>query len=417
MVISLKETFEEGYVLVAEDSFVQAKKVKRFFDNQEIRCVVCNNGSEALQKARQEKPELIVSDLVMPVMNGYEFCKSIKVDPKLSDVPFIILTSLNDPMDIIRGLQAGADNFITKPYEEEYLLTRINYLIANRHVRMMGSGDMSIEIVFQEQRFTINSDKKQILDLLLSVYEAAINRNMQLIEAQRQLEELNESLRNANQELEAFTRTVSHDLRAPINGVLSFASLLEEIFEDEDHEEAREYLGNIITSGKKMTQLINDLLAYSRSANHEIEVHEVDLSELVEEIVEDLTNVNYTADYDIGIESEMVIHADPKLIAIVMENLINNALKYSQKEESPQIEIGSDVMNNQTVYYVKDNGAGFDMTKSESLFRPFIRLHSDKDFSGTGVGLSTVKRILERHGGTIWVESEINVGSTFYFTI
>lgn len=417
MVISLKETFEEGYVLVAEDSFVQAKKVKRFFDNQSIRCVVCKNGSEALQKARDEKPELIVSDLVMPIMNGYEFCKSIKVDPKLSDVPFIILTSLNDPMDIIRGLQAGADNFITKPYEEEYLLTRINYLIANRHVRMMGSGDMSMEIVFQEQRFTINSDKKQILDLLLSVYEAAINRNMQLIEAQRQLEELNESLRNANQELEAFTRTVSHDLRAPINGVLSFASLLEEIFEEEENEEAREYIDNIITSGKKMTQLINDLLAYSRSANHEIEVHEVDLSELVEEIVEDLTNVNYTADYDIGIESEMVIHADPKLIAIVMENLINNALKYSQKEESPQIEIGSDVMNNQTVYYVKDNGAGFDMTKSESLFRPFIRLHSDKDFSGTGVGLSTVKRILERHGGTIWVESEINVGSTFYFTI
>ncbi|MDZ7776459.1 MAG: response regulator [Bacteroidales bacterium] len=230
---SIQESLEKGYVLVAEDSLVQAKKLKRFFESKNIRCLTCKNGEEAYEAATKEKPELIVSDIVMPVMDGYEFCKKTKANSNLSDIPFIILTSLNDPMDIIKGLQAGADNFLTKPYDEDYLLTRINYLMANRHIRKMGSGDMNIEIMFQNQRFEINSDKKQILDLLLSVYEAAINRNEQLIEAQRKLEELNESLRNANQELEAFTRTVSHDLRSPISGILSFASLLEEIFEEE----------------------------------------------------------------------------------------------------------------------------------------------------------------------------------------
>lgn len=358
-----------------------------------------------------------MSDIVMPVMDGYEFCKKVKANSNLAEIPFIILTSLNDPMDIIKGLQAGADNFITKPYDEDYLLSRINYLMANRHIRKMGSGDMNIEIMFQNQRFEINSDKKQILDLLLSVYEAAINRNEQLIEAQRKLEELNESLRNANQELEAFTHTVSHDLRTPINGVLSFASLLEEIFEEEQNEEAQEYVKHIVTSGNKMTQLIDDLLSYSRSASSEINTEEVDLSALAKEIIENLTEVNYTADYEIKIEPGIAIKADKKLIGIAMENLLNNALKYSQKREKPVVEVGTQEMNNEQVVFVKDNGAGFDMEKIDALFRPFIRLHPEKEFKGTGVGLSNVKRIIERHGGTIWAESAPREGSVFYFLV
>ncbi|MFW5974830.1 MAG: response regulator [Bacteroidota bacterium] len=414
---SIQESLEKGYVLVAEDSLVQAKKLKRFFESKNIRCLACKNGAEAYEAATKEKPELIVSDIVMPVMDGYEFCKKVKADSNLVDIPFIILTSLNDPMDIIKGLQAGADNFITKPYDEDYLLSRINYLMANRHIRKMGSGDMSIEIMFQNQRFEINSDKKQILDLLLSVYEAAINRNEQLIEAQRQLEELNESLRNANQELEAFTHTVSHDLRTPVNGVLSFASLLNEMFEEEGNEEGKEYLDHIITSGNKMTQLIDDLLSYSRSASLKITTEEVDLSALAKEIIEDLTEVNYTADYEIKIEPGIMIKADKNLMGIAMENLLNNALKYSQKEENPVVEVGTEQKDNEQVVFVKDNGAGFDMEKIDSLFRPFIRLHAEKEFKGTGVGLSTVKRIIERHGGTIWAESAPGEGSVFYFSV
>lgn len=416
---SITESLEKGYVLVAEDSFVQAKKLKRFFESKNIRCLTCKNGKEAYEAATKEKPELIVSDIVMPVMDGYEFCMKVKANKSLSEIPFIILTSLNDPMDIIKGLQAGADNFITKPYDDDYLMSRINYLVANKNMRKMGSGDMSIEIMFQDQRFQINSDKKQILDLLLSVYEAAVNRNEQLIDAQRRLEELNNDLRDVNQELDSFTRTVSHDLRSPINGILSFASLLEEMFEEDDLdvEEAKEFVANVIVSGKKMTQLIDDLLAYSRSASTEINVEEVDLSALANEIIEDLTEVNYPASYDIKIKPGIKLNADKSLISIALENLINNALKYSQKKEQPEIEVGTQEENGEQVIFIKDNGAGFDMEDADSLFRPFIRLHSETEFKGTGVGLSTVKRIIERHGGSIWVESAPGKGAAFYFSI
>ncbi|AXJ01145.1 hypothetical protein CYPRO_1895 [Cyclonatronum proteinivorum] len=411
------QTFADGYVLLAEDSMVQAKKLKRFFDTRNIKAVVCKNGQDALEQAKKEKPELIISDVMMPVMDGYEFCSKVKSEPSITDVPFILLTSLGDPMDIIRGLQAGADNFITKPYEESYLMSRISYLIANRHVRRMGSGDMSIEIVFQNQKFEINSDKKQILDLLLSVYEAAISRNEELINTQRRLEKLNEDLKEANQELEAFTRTVSHDLRSPLSGIIGLVELLMEDFATSLDKEAFPFLEAILHSSQNMQQLINDLLSFSRSGSLEISPHEIDLTEMVKNIVADLTNLTYRHDCEITIDEGMKINADPKLFRVLMNNLIENSLKYSQNKENPHIHIGHEESDGQTVFFVKDNGTGFDMDKADNLFRPFIRLHDQTQYDGTGVGLSTVKRIVDRHGGQIWFDSKPGQGTTFYFSI
>jgi two-component system, sensor histidine kinase and response regulator len=409
--------FEKGHVLAVEDSLVQAKKIKYFFDQNNMPSVICSNGKEALESAKENKPVLIISDIMMPVMDGYELCKNIKQDPELFDIPFILLTSLGDPLDIIKGLQAGADNFITKPYDSDYLLSRINYLIANRHVRKMGSSDMSIEIIFQNQKFQINSEKKQILDLLLSVYEAAVNKNMHLIEAQRQLEKMNESLNLANKELEAFSQTVSHDLKSPLNGVIGFADLLKIEYEDLLDSDGQSYLDYIIKSGRNMAQLIEDLLAFSQSGRTELVPEKINLSEMAATICKDLRAINYVARYDVKIDEGITVFADPKMMAVVLNNLIGNALKYSQKQSAPSVHIGSFESNGKKVIFVRDNGAGFDMQKADTLFRPFIRLHSNQEFQGTGVGLSTVKRVVERHGGAIWFESEPNKGATFYFTI
>jgi two-component system, sensor histidine kinase and response regulator len=410
--------FDSGYILVAEDSMVQAKRIKRFFDENEIEAVICQNGAEAFEKAINNKPLLIISDIMMPVMDGYEFCRKAKEHPDLFDVPFILLTSLSDPLDIIKGLQAGADNFITKPYDDDYLMSRINYLIANQHIRRMGSGEMSIDIIFQDQKFQINSDKKQILDLLLSVYEAAINRNEHLIKAQRQLEVLNENLKAANKELEAFSRTVSHDLCSPLNGVIGFAELIKCDYADVLDEEALSYLDIIIKSGRNMAQLINDLLSFSQASLSKIDAQEINLSELSAKVVKEHCELTYKdARYKATIEDGIMIKADPTLIKVVMNNLIGNALKYSQKSEEPKITIGTREMKGREVIFVRDNGVGFDMQKADSLFRPFIRLHNSNEFQGTGVGLSTVKRIIEKHGGSIWFESEVGKGATFYFAI
>jgi PleD family two-component response regulator len=125
----------DHYILAAEDSPVQAKRLKHFLDTNDINCEICSNGADALQAAKARKPVLIISDIIMPGMDGYEFCTKIKSDPDLNDIPVILLTSLSDPLDIIKGLQAGADNFITKPYDEQYLLSRIYYLLANNQMR------------------------------------------------------------------------------------------------------------------------------------------------------------------------------------------------------------------------------------------------------------------------------------------
>lgn len=407
----------DGYILAAEDSLVQAKKLIHLFDLHKLKHKIVKNGAEGLEEAAKEKPVMIISDIVMPVMDGYEFCSKIKSDATLKDVPVILLTSLSDPLDIIKGLQAGADNFITKPYEEAFLMARINYLLANKQFRKMGMPDPGIDIVFQKQRFHINSDKKQILDLLLSVYEAAVSRNSQLIEAQKQLQVLNEDLRSANEELESFARTVSHDLRSPLNGIKGFADLLQLDYSEMIGPDGNEYLDFIIKSAQNMGQLIDDLLQFSRSSRSEIVPESVNLSSMAKEIISDLRLANYQGTYQIEVEEDLVVFADPNMMRVVLTNLLSNALKYSQKATSPEVTFASIMQNRQKIYYVRDNGAGFDMMKADALFKPFIRLHSNSEFQGTGVGLSTVKRIIERHHGSIWFESEPQKGAIFFFTL
>jgi len=364
-----------------------------------------------------EKPTLIISDIVMPIMDGYTFCNKIKNNSALRDVPVILLTSLSDPLDIIKGLQAGADNFITKPYESNYLIARIKYLLANRFLLKHGSTDMSIDIMFQNQRFQINSDKKQILDLLLSVYEAAISRNEKLLEVQKKLQKANDNLIAANQELEAFAHTVSHDLKTPLNGIIGFADLLKMEFGDKMNEDAQEYLNWIITSSNNMSHLIEDLLQFSRSGRAEIVPEEINLSDMTRKIIDDLRSSAFKGDYKIEIEGDVSVKADPKMMHVVLQNLIGNALKYSQKAKYPEVIFGTREYHGHQVIYVKDNGAGFDMAKADTLFQPFVRLHSNSEFQGTGVGLSTVKRIIERHNGEIWFESIPGKGAVFFFNL
>jgi hypothetical protein len=248
------------------------------------------------------------------------------------------------------------------------------------------------------------------------VYEAAIHRNQDLIEAQLQLEHSNENLVSANQELDAFAHTVSHDLRSPLSGVVGFASLMLANSKNMDDVE-KTYLQWILDSGYKMAQLIDDLLQYSRSGLAEISPETFNISQMAGSLIDDLRirfpERNVTANIQQGIE----VNADQKLIQVVMTNLLGNAWKYSAKVENAVISFGTSETESGTVFYVSDNGAGFDMEKAQKLFSPFIRLHSGDEFQGTGVGLSTVKRVIEKHKGTIWAESEKGKGANFFFTL
>ncbi len=409
--------FENGYILAVEDSLVQAKRLEHFFKEHGIMYKLFTNAEEALNAVLIEKPELIISDIVMPGMDGYEFCKKIKSTTDLLNIPVILLTSLQDPQDIIKGLQAGADNFITKPYDEKYLLSRIQHLLINREIRYTGSAEMVIELVFRGEKYHINSDKKQILDLLLSVYEAAIQRNDELIATKAQLEIANENLKQSNQDLEAFSRSVSHDLKSPLNGIIGFSDFLLEYNENNLSENSKEWLTIINQSAWKMSNLIQDLLQFSRSGLVEIVQEPVNLSEIANDVIENILKTDTSRNVNFIVEPELKTKADPKMIRIVLENLIGNAYKYSGLNAEAEIKFGKNDYYGQVAFYVSDNGAGFDINKADKLFQPFQRFHSSDEFKGTGVGLSTVKKIIEKHGGQIWAESEVGKGSTFHFTL
>ncbi len=414
---TIKSIIGNGYILAAEDSLVQAKKLEQILANNAIKFVICSNGEEAYRQAQLEMPTLVISDIIMPGMNGYELCRLLKSDIQTKHIPVILLTSLQDPHDIIKGLQAGADAFISKPYDENFLLNRIKYLLQNTESDKVQSDVGKVNLLFENVNYEINSDKKQIIDLLLSVYEAAVLRNNELLSIKTQLEESNQSLKQANDDLTSFAHTVSHDLKSPLAAIMGFSELLVLNNRCQSCSEEFSYMDAINKSSKNMLNLINDLLNFAKSGKVEVEKTEINLSEIVKEVASEIAQRNSKQEVQLEIENEVKAVADPKLLRIVFDNLLGNAFKYSEKKEKSLVSFGQSVQFGKTIYWIKDNGAGFDPSKSDKLFQPFQRLHSSAEFKGTGVGLSTVKRIIERHGGQIWAESEIGLGSTFYFTL
>jgi signal transduction histidine kinase len=218
-----------------------------------------------------------------------------------------------------------------------------------------------------------------------------------------------------NKELEAFSYSVSHDLRTPLRAISGYSIMLKEDYEEQLDAEGKRIIGNVITNARMMGQLIDDLLAFSRLGKKELVSTKIDMQSLATNVVNELLQHDLEKDYQINIGLLPSIEADQGMIKQVLINLLSNAIKYSSKETRPEIEIGSKDEEARTIYYVKDNGVGFDMAYAGKLFGVFQRLHSQEEFEGTGVGLALVKRIIDKHKGEVWAEGQENIGATFYF--
>lgn len=220
-------------------------------------------------------------------------------------------------------------------------------------------------------------------------------------------------LRVANRELEAFSYSVSHDLRSPLRAIDGFSQALQEEYGDQLDDMGRSYLSRVRAATQRMGLLIDSLLRLSRVTRQELQPESTDVTAMAQEIVRELQDNDAQRTVDIGIQQGMTAVCDPKLIRIALVNLIENAWKYSARQPAAQINIGC----HDGVFFVKDNGAGFDMRYVDKLFGAFQRLHSQDEFEGTGVGLATVARVIRRHGGDIWAEGETDAGATFFFTL
>lgn len=226
-----------------------------------------------------------------------------------------------------------------------------------------------------------------------------------------------EEIKMAYKELEAFSYSVSHDLRAPLRTIDGFSHILVEDYGSKLDDSGRNYLTRIRNGAQRMAQLIDDLLNLSQAMRGDVFLEEIDLTAQAEEIISEFKLADTKHKINFQASSEMKVVCDPRLMRVALQNLLSNAWKYSSKRETIDIEFGQEVEGGERVYYVKDNGAGFDMHYVDKLFHAFQRLHGPEEFPGTGIGLATVQRIIRRHGGRIWAHSVQNEGATFFFTL
>ena len=242
-------------------------------------------------------------------------------------------------------------------------------------------------------------------------------KNEQIARQRDELERQAQLLQAANEELESFSYSVSHDLRAPLRGIHGFSQALSEEYGPALDAQGMDYLRRVQASTQKMSNLIDDLLKLSRVGRQAVQRTHVDLVPIIQGIVADLQRAEPSRPVEVVLPESMPAHADPRLVAIVLQNLIGNAWKFTAKTSGPRIEVRLRIDDGTAVYVVKDNGAGFSNQYRDRLFAPFHRLHNDEEFSGTGIGLSIVKRIIHRHGGTIWADGTPGEGATFSFTL
>ncbi len=442
-------------ILIAEDSPTQAEKLRYILEENHFRVVTAGNGQKALEAMRAHKPTLVITDINMPEMDGYELCRQIRADGQLGDLPVILLTSLADPEDVFKGLECGADNFITKPYDENNLLARIQYLLANVHLRKPEKAPGSMEVFLAGRRHVITSNRAQILNLLLSTYEAAVQKNRELAGARDDLARLNgqleekvleitvanqalrEAVENLQQSREALKTVnlqliqaekmetvgrmaagVAHEVQNPLQILLMSLDYLSQRTTDAHDAVLNGVIRDMHLAANRADTIIRGLLDFSHS--DALELKPQDLNALIQKaslLVRHglVTNhINLQTDLGTGLPP---LSLDGVKIEQVFVNLFTNAIdampkggtlmvktsreKLTETHRDPGAREAGHFYAGDTVVMVgvEDTGTGIAPEVLRKIFDPFFTTKATG--KGTGLGLAIVKRILDLHNASI----------------
>lgn len=366
-------------ILVVNDNEIGRYATVRALRSAGFEVAEGSTGGEALALAA-DRPDLILLDVQLPDVDGFEVCRRLKDDPETLLIPVLHLSAtFLDAESQVKGLESGADGYLTYPLEPPVLVATIR-----AHLRARKA---------EEEVRRLNERLEQRVAKRTAQLEAS------------------------NQELEAFSYSVSHDLRAPLRGIDGFSQALLEDYSEILDETGLQYLRRIREGASRMGELIDDLLNLSRLSRGPMRREQVDLTQLAQGVIDGLRATDPDRRVDVRIEPGVVVEGDLRLLKTALENLLENAWKFSRKQEAARIEFGVSSEDGQAACFVRDNGAGFDTRYSDKLFVAFQRLHKSNAFEGTGIGLAIVKRIIRRHGGSVWAEGEVGKGASFYFTI
>ncbi len=383
------EDSEKLKILIVDDKPANLMAQQALLAKEDRLLYTAQNGNEALKIALSNTPDLLLLDVHMPEMDGFEVARTIRQNKRTKDIPIIFVTAeRKEHLSMMRGFEEGAIDYLFKPLDPEITEAKVSVLLK------------------------IQRQKKELSE-----------KNIALEQAGKQIEELNGELQKSvasleitNKELESFSYSISHDLRTPLRAIGSFSNIMLEEYAEKLDDEGNRILHIIISNAQNMGEMIDRLLEFSKLGKKAIRKDEIGMKKLVENCITGISrSMQHRAVITVGELPQA--KGDHDLLAHVWTNLITNAIKYSEKKTNPEIEIGSYDDLGGTVYYIKDNGAGFNMAYAGKLFGVFQRLHSADDFKGTGVGLAIVQRIIARHGGRIWAEGEVDNGATFYFEL
>ena len=367
--------------------------------------VKAESGREALLQVLDSDFAVIILDIMMPDMDGLETAALIRRRERSRLTPIIFLTALGRSEDHVRrGYALGAVDYMTKPFIPEILRSKVSVFVElhRKSVLLARQSDLlekrNAELRAEMARRRMAEDEVK-----------ALNQHLE-----RQLRELAE----VNRELEAFSYSVSHDLRGPLSRMAGFSSALLEFHAGQLDAEGRVFLERIDKSARRMCDLVEDLLNFSRVTRAPMNEGKVDLSAMVRGIAAELSARDPGRNAGFAIADGLEAWGDAKLLETALRNLMENAWKFTRKRSSAHIEFGARELEAAgPVYFLRDDGAGFDMSDAGRLFSPFQRLHRDSDFEGTGIGLAMVDRIIRRHGGRIWAEGAVDSGAAFFFTL
>ncbi|HTD67356.1 MAG TPA: response regulator [Candidatus Limnocylindria bacterium] len=360
-------------LLIVDDEAPQMKALCDTLRDHGYETVGFTNGHAALEALEKSKFDLLLSDLMMPEIDGIALlAAALEKDP---DLVGIIMTGQGTIDTAVDAMKTGALDYILKPFKLSAILPVLSRALAVRRLR------------------------KEKTDL------------------ERSLGQRTAELEVANKELESFSYSVSHDLRAPLRAVDGFSNMLLKQYSAEMPADARDLLKRVSASAQRMNDLIDGLLQFSRLGREPLSKRPVNIAAIVRDALAELRPEQENRQVELQVVELPDCVGDTLLLKQVFVNLLSNAFKFTRHKPKAVIHVGCQPENKENVFFVRDNGAGFEMRYAEKLFGVFQRLHSNDEFEGTGVGLSIVQRIIQRHGGRIWVEAQVDRGATFYFTL